>query len=55
MSRRNCSVFGCNNTYENCKGKNPPVKFYSFPGMKMKRWHDLERKQKWIKFAARKK
>lgn len=44
-----CAVVGCHNSTLNTKGREPPVKFYRFPG----RWYEKERRQAWIKAVRR--
>ncbi|KAH9379713.1 hypothetical protein HPB48_009120 [Haemaphysalis longicornis] len=46
-----CCVVGCHNSVANTKGKEPIVKFYSFPG----KWYETDRREAWIRAVRRKK
>ncbi|XP_077526432.1 uncharacterized protein LOC144138162 isoform X2 [Haemaphysalis longicornis] len=48
-STRYCCVVGCPNTQANTKGREPPVKFYRFPG----KWYEKERRQAWTTAVRR--
>ncbi|XP_077484818.1 uncharacterized protein LOC144094800 isoform X1 [Amblyomma americanum] len=46
---RYCCVVDCHNSKANTKDREPPVKFYRFPG----RWYEKERRQAWTAAVRR--
>ena len=47
LSKSNCEVYGCHNSYKNTEKCVPPVRFYSFP----KREWEKERAKVWVHFV----
>ncbi|KAH6942718.1 hypothetical protein HPB50_009543 [Hyalomma asiaticum] len=44
-----CCVVDCHNSFYNVEGRDPPVKFYRFPG----KWYERERRRAWTEAVRR--
>ncbi|XP_064462102.1 uncharacterized protein LOC135372417 [Ornithodoros turicata] len=44
-----CCVVGCHNNRADARGKQPAIKFYSFPN----KWYEQERRRRWITAVRR--